>query len=256
MSYDTTSATYNAISKYKGFDATQYATLMELANTNRVSQSAVQKSLLEALEAGKSFDDAIKQVTKNIPTLPPPSVSEYNSYGINAVLPTVTAKVMAAIIESASESRKANQQVRAANTEAIVSEIEGQVEEMKTKAKKQLIWGIVAGGTTILASGISMLYQGKKGLTGADAQNFSTFAGSINSFGQGSSNIFSAIGNYKGTAADAEIKDKDAKIERTKAYNEMIESNTQALNDLIKQALSVLAEVQASERQTMQKIMA
>lgn len=60
------------VNQITGFDANQYSLLLEAAKSEYVSQAQVDKALLDAVNAGKSFNQAVSTVMTALPTLPPP----------------------------------------------------------------------------------------------------------------------------------------------------------------------------------------
>lgn len=241
-----------------GFDAQQYNLLLEAAKSEYVSQAQVDKALLDAVNAGKTFDQAISMVTTSLPTLPPPmgtgTVWDNGLLG----LPSFSANYLAMIGDVAAQQRRQSAEQRAMQTEITVNEIKDQAKEMRAKAITQLCIGIVTG-TLSIAQGAMSFKMMKSGLDKKPGRQASmllnTRVQSFTSAAGGVTGMMSSINQAAGGFFDANIKARDANIERSRAMSDSLKSLEDALRELVQKMLSTMDAIQQSTNQTRTKIL-
>jgi hypothetical protein len=190
------------------------------------------------------------------PPMPPPKY-DLDFAGLE-LMPTPGAAVMALITKNAAEQRQINKNIKAAEAEEVAKTIEEQAEEMKKKAVLQLVMGCISGAVSI-AGGLCTACRAGSALgakmESGQAMLKSTQLGGEQSAWQGLSTIFSTVSQYYGTVYDANIKEMDAKIERTRSGIDALKDLNEALTDLIRKSLQTSESVQESSNQARAKIL-
>lgn len=253
------------VNQITGFDATQYNLLLEAAKSEYVSQAQVDQALLNAVNSGKTFAEAVSMVTTSLPTLPPPmgTGSVWDS-GLQG-LPSFSANYLAMIGDLAAQQRRQSAEQRALQTEIIVDTIKDQAQMMREKAIFQLCMGIASGLFSIAQGAVSfgMMSSGVKANAKITDQSqrshadmlLNTKVQSFNSAAGGVGGMLSSVNQAVGGIYDAEIKMKDADIERARALTDALKNLEDSLRDLIQKMLSTMDAIQQSSNQTRTKIL-
>lgn len=228
---------YTDVTKIPGYNQTQYDTLVNKARSEGVDKARIDQLLLDAVNEGKNFTEAIQQVTSQIPTLkkaasiPPAFLGEWTA------LPAPGTVIMAMVTEIAAKNRQQNKELMWAQTEAIASSMEEQADTMKTMAWTQFTISCFAavGGIIGGAAGGNM--------TGAGLV-FGSISQAVNSGSQ-----------FAGTLFQAEIKEMDADQERMRAMRDSLKDLNDGLKDLIQKSLSGADSIQQGRNQAMGRIL-
>ncbi|MDR2302054.1 MAG: type III secretion system translocon subunit SctB [Deltaproteobacteria bacterium] len=169
------------------------------------------------------------------------------------------AMVMALLTEDASKQRMVNKELRAAQVEATAKEMEAQAKVMMEKAVTQLVLGVVSGAITI-GSGVFGAAKSAKalgaGLSTGDATLTNTKISSQQQIASGVGSILGSVSDFMGTKYEAEIKEMDAKIERSRASAENFRDLNEALMELIRKCISTAEALSESANQARSKILA
>lgn len=257
--------TITNVNQISGFDAVQYNQLLETAASEYVSKSQIDQALLAAVNAGKTFEQALSSVTTALPTLPPPmGTGALWDNGLDG-LPSFSANYLALIGDLASEQRRQSAEQRALQTEIIVDKIKDQAQEMRDKAIFQLCMGVASGLLSIAQGAVAfkMMSSGVSAnakITDAAARGhadmlLNTKVQSFNSAAGGVTGMVGSISQAVGGIYDAEIKLMDADIERARAQTDALKSLEDSLRELIQKMLSTMDAIQQSSNQTRTKIL-
>ena len=237
------------ITQAPGFNQQQYEQLVQNAKTQKVDVNVVDMALLQAVNNGKSFDEALKLVTTELPKLAEPNYAALKSLGNWPALPAPGALIMSLITKMSAEQRQQNKELMWAQTEAVVESMKDQADKMRTMAAIQLAMGIVSSATNI-AGGLAQAKM-SWGATGnaIAAQGVGTAVG-------GGAKVFEAVGGYVGSMYQAEFKVMEADQEKMRSTRESMKSFNDALSELIQKSLSSQESIQQSKNQATTRILA
>ena len=253
------------VNQISGFDAVQYNQLLEAAKSEYVSKEQIDQALLAAVNAGKTFSQALSSVTTALPTLPPPMGTGALWDNGLVGLASFSANYLAMIGDVSAQQRRQSAEQRALQTEIIVDKIEDQAKEMRSKAIFQLCMG-VASGLLSIAQGV-MSYRMMSSGTAANAKItdpaarghadmlLNTKVQSFNSAAGGTVGTVGSISQAVGGMYDAEIKLMEADIERARAQTDALKSLEDSLHELIQKILSSMDSIQQGTNQTRTRIL-
>lgn len=253
------------ISQISGYDATMYEELAsEYTQKTGKSEADLQEILLDLVNRNNSFEDAIGLVRADLPELSPPIWErDFTSYTAGA-LPSFGSNYMALITEIASDQRKQAHDMKALQTEALISNIEEQAKNIRTKAALDLTAGIISG-TAQIASGVFSavaIGAGMNKLSGVSENMFTGKAMALNTQVQGISSAITGGGsigsagfNFGGQMVDASTKKLEADAERIRATQDQLDRQSNALHEVIQKALSSQDAIQQNMNQTRTKIL-
>lgn len=253
------------VNQINGFDAAQYNQLLETAKSEYVSKEQVDQALVAAVNAGKTFSQALSSITTTLPTLPPPMGTGALWDNGLAGLPSFSANYLAMIGDVSAQQRRQSAEQRALQLEIIVDTIKDQAEEMRSKASWQLLMG-VASGLLSVAQGIASYRMMSSG-TAENAQIADTTARNhadmllntkVQSFNSGAGGAIGSVGAISqaiGGFYDASIKLMDADIERARAQTDALKSLEDSLHELIQKILSSMDSIQQGTNQTRTRIL-
>ncbi|NCD25483.1 MAG: type III secretion system protein [Deltaproteobacteria bacterium] len=256
---------FTNVNQINGFNATQYNQLLEAAKSEYVSKEQIDQALLAAVNAGKTFSQALSSISAALPTLPPPMGTGALWDNGLAGLPSFCANYLALVGDLAADQRRQSAEQRALQTNIIVDTIEAQAEEMRDKAVFQLCMGI-ASGLLSIAQGLmsySMMSSGtaeNAKITDTAARGhadmlLNTKVQSFNSAAGGTVGTVGSISQAVSGMYDAEIKLMDADIERARAQTDALKSLEESLRELIQKMLSTMDSIQQSTNQTRTRIL-
>ena len=257
---------FTDITKTPGFDQQQYNQLLESAKLQNVDVSLVDSKLLDAVNSGKSFSEALKIVSTELPTLAPPKNPFEDLKGWIGT-PAPGALVMALITQLSADQRAQNKEMMWAQTEAIQESMQDQAKKMRTMAAVQLALGIAASATTIAggiaqgvvagkSTGIDTSTDAGKQLGSGMAMLQSTKAQGIGTAIGGGAGLFSAGAQFAGSMYQAEFKEMEADQEKMRALKESMSSLNDGLKELIQKSISSQENIQQSKNQATARILA
>lgn len=172
--------------------------------------------------------------------------------------PSLGADVLALVQDLTDEQRRANNEQRFAESQAVVQELHNQASDMRSQAAWNLALGItvavgqIAAGVTQTAMTSRAL---AKGLTDSKLQAATTQISGISQSISGTTSIASAVKEFVNTSFDASMKDRDAKIEMCRAYLSQLDSLNDALKEVIRNARENQNAIQQNTNQTRVKIL-
>ncbi|MDR3157674.1 MAG: type III secretion system translocon subunit SctB [Zoogloeaceae bacterium] len=246
-----------SISSLPNFDQQTYEALLNQARAQGVGAAQVDNLLLEAVNTGQSFDQAVEQVSGNLPRLAPPNGADMARIAEFGVLPSPGALVMSLITRYAGEQREQNREIRHQMTEQIVASMQEEADKMREMAAIQLAMGIVSGALTI-ASGAVQVGFAASALKTSDPGQIQA----INSKGQGLAQagggfagITKSIGDFFGTMYQAEIKEMQADQEKMREMRDSLKDLDEGLKELIQKALAAQDSIQQAQNQARAKIL-
>ncbi len=154
----------NSVNNLTGFDQELYDNLKtSYTQSTGKTESDFDALLLAASDNGKlSFRETVNEVRDLLPA--PQTSSPYSTIG---VLPSFGSTYLALITEMSSEERRRNAEMRALQTEEMVSKIEEQADTIREKAVAQLVTGIVTGAVSI-AQGVATAAITAKGMASSE----------------------------------------------------------------------------------------
>ena len=250
-------STITDVSQIPGFNQQQYDALIQQAKKQQVDVSLVTSSLLEAVNSGKSFTEAMNAVKADLPKLAPPNMQYMALLANWPGLPSPGAAIMALITELSAEQRQQNKELAWAQTEALVNSMKDQAKEMKTMAAIQLAMGISSAAISIAAGAAQAgVAGGAKGLDSGASMALSTKAQGIGMGVGGSAKLFDAGSQFAGSMYQAKFKEMEADQETMRALRESIKDLNDALKELIQKSLSSSDNIQQGRNQALTRILA
>lgn len=240
------------ITQAPGFNQQQYEQLVESAKTQNVAATIVDSKLLEAINAGKSFDEALTMVSSDLPRLSKPNAQAFEQLKGWVALPAPGALVMSLITEISAQQREQNKQLMWAQTEAVVDSMKDQADKMRTMAGIQLALGIVSA-TINVAAGIA---QAKVASGAGDGMVQAAKAQGVGKAVGGGAEIFGSINQFVGSMYQADFKEMEADQERMRTMRETMKDLNDGLKELIQKSLSSQENIQQSKNQATTRILA
>lgn len=235
------------VTQIPDYTQTEYNQCVEQAKTGQVDISLVDAALLQAVNSGKSFSEALSIVQSDLPKPAKPDLSLMVKLGNWTSLPAPGAVIMALITEISADQRQQNKEIMFAQTEAVVQSMMDEADKMREMALVQLVLGIVSAAVTI-GGGI---HQAKAAVTGdpTAAQAKGTAWG-------GCASIFNAASQFVGTQYQATFKELQADQEKMRAMRDSLKDINDGLKELIQRSLSSADSTQQSKNQAMTRILA
>lgn len=245
------------ISGLPNFDRQIYDALLRDASAQGVGASQVDSLLMEAVNGGQSFDEAVDQVSRSLPRLAPPNGADYSRIAEFGVLPSPGALVMSLVTKYAGEQREQNRELRHAMTEQIVESMKDEADKMREMAAIQLAMGIVSGALTIASGAIQTGFAASAMKTpdAARSQAINSKGQGVAQAGGGFAGIANAIGQYYGTMYQAEFKEMEADQEKMREMRDSLKDLDEGLKELIQKALAAQDSIQQAQNQARTKIL-
>ncbi|MDR0672093.1 MAG: type III secretion system translocon subunit SctB [Zoogloeaceae bacterium] len=260
------------ITNATGFDPRTYANLLEEARAQGIGAPQVDNLLLEAINnGGQNFNQAVNQVSQNLPRLAPPNGADLSRIAEFGVAPSPGALVMSLVTKYVAEQREQNREIRHQMTEQIVASMQDEADKMREMAAIQLAMGIVSGALTIaggaVQTGMSAAALKTPAIPKGQADTPATPSASnngqsLNFMGQGMSQgmsgaagIAKAIGDYYATRFQAEMKEMQADQERMREMRDSVKDLDEGLKELIQKTLAAQDSIQQAQNQARAKIL-
>lgn len=243
------------VKQIPGFNPQQYEALVQQAQSQKVDVSLVESSLLQAVNNGKSFDQAMSLIGQNIPKLAAPDLSFMVQLGNWPSLPAPGAVVMALITEVSAEQRQQNRELAWAQTEAVVSSMKEQAGKMREMAAAQLVMG-VASAVTTMVSGAVQSKIAIKGIGGGAESLISAHATGVGTAISGGAKLADAGSQFIGTMFQARFKEMEADQERMRATRDSLKDLNDGLKELIQKSLSSAESIHQGRNQATTRILA
>ena len=235
------------VKQIPGFNQQQNDALIQQAKNRSEDIGLVTASLLEAVNGGKNFDEALSMVTAELPKLAPPNAAVMVNLANWPAMPAPGAVIMALITEISAEQRQQNRELAWAQTEAVVESMKDQADKMRDMAIAQLVIGLASAATT-MAGGIA---QAKIAYSGdaIAAQGVGTAVG-------GGSKALDGVNQFVGSMFQAEFKEMEADQEKMRAMRDSIKDMNDGLKELIQKSLSSAESIQQGKNQATTRILA
>jgi hypothetical protein len=247
------------IEQSAGYDAALYSQLIQEAQRQNVSSATVDNALLQAIDAGKNFTEAVRQVQNDLPELAPANASNISAglkewSGLASASPC--ALMAALLIQDSAESYRQNRDRIQEEGNNIAQKIEDEAKKLEKGAMQKFWCAIAANTVTIATSAGSMaisLGAGKAGQMG-DATR-AAFAQANSGIGSGVAGVINAGGDYAQAMRQAEAKKIEADQERLRTVQELLKQHNEQLRDVISKALDFMNSMQANMNQTRARIL-
>jgi hypothetical protein len=274
----------STISQAQGFNQQLYDNLIQQARAENVDTGSVNTMLLNAVNSGKSFDQALALVQSDLPNLPTPTGAAFALLKDWPALPSPGALIMSVTTQYAAEQRQRNQELMWKETEAIAQSMKDQAREMRNAAVTQLVLGCVSGAVQIgmgvmqmgmgaaaaknataaankaaEAAGGAGTPAGSKAFSEAFTSAMMTANMNIGAAGQiggGFGRMIDAGGQYVGTQMQARVKEMEAGQETMRAMRDAIKNLDESLRELIRKSLAAQNDLQTSTNQARPRILA
>lgn len=175
-----------SVNSLVGFDQDLYDYLKtSYTQATGKTESDFDALLVKASNNGElSFRDAVDEVRELLAS-PQTGIS----YSVLGAVPSFGSSYLALITELSSEQRRQNAEMRALQTEEMVSKIEEQADTIREKAVVQLVTGVVTGALSI-AQGVATVSITAKGMASSEQTAQKAYNSSIDaSTGSGSNSI-------------------------------------------------------------------
>ena len=240
------------ITQAPGFNQQQYNQLLESAKSLRVDVSMVDSKLLAEVNNGKSFDEALKLLSSDLPKLASPNAYAFDQLKGWIGAPAPGALVMALVTELSAQQREQNREMMWAETEAIAKSMKDQADKMRTMAGIQLAMGLTSAAINI-ASGVAQAKiasgPGNGMLLAAKAQGVGKAIG-------GGAEVFGSINQFVGSMYQAKFKEMEADQEKMRTFRESLKDFNDGLKELIQKSLSSQESILQGKNQATTRILA
>jgi hypothetical protein len=244
------------VTQIPGFNKQQYDALIRQAKSQKVDVGLVTASLLEAVNSGKNFDEAMQQVTAGLPKLVPPNVALMDNLANWPAMPAPGAIIMALITEVAADQRQQNRELMWAQTEAVVDSMKDQADKMRAMAVTQMVIGLAAAATT-MAAGIAQAKVASAKSSGPGASMIqSAKAQGVGQAVGGGAGALNSVNQFVGSMFQAEFKEMEADQERMRATRDSIKDLNDGLKELIQKSLASAESIQQGKNQATTRILA
>ena len=207
---------------------------------------------------GMTFDEFEDKVSAEIPTLDPPIYEQDFSLYVGSAPASFGSTYLALIQDLASDQRRQNADTKALETEALISNIEEQADNIRTKAALDLTASIISG-TAQIASGAASIGMGASALKGGLSDSAlllkNTQIQGVTSAIGGAGTVASGAFTFGGSMVEASSKELEADAERIRATQEQLSRIDDALHELLQKARSTQDTIQQNMNQTRAKIL-
>lgn len=142
------------ITNATGYSSVEYSRLLEQAQAKGVSAAKVDEALIDAIQAGKDFTAAVKDVRSQLPDLASPGENSGDLSGWVA-LPSPAAMFASVILKDAAEQRRTNRSIIQAQGLQIVDLMEQQADKIETGAIQKFACALTGAVVNMAAGGAS-----------------------------------------------------------------------------------------------------
>ena len=143
------------ITNATGYSSVEYSRLLEQAQAKGVSAAKVDEALIDAIQAGKDFTAAVKDVRSQLPDLASPGDNSGDLSGWVA-LPSPAAMFASVILKDAAEQRRTNRSIIQAQGLQIVDLMEQQADKIETGAIQKFACALTGAVVNMAAGGASL----------------------------------------------------------------------------------------------------
>ena len=140
------------ITNATGYSSVEYSRLLEQAQAKGVSAAKVDEALIDAIQAGKDFTAAVKDVRSQLPDLASPGDNSGDLSGWVA-LPSPAAMFASVILKDAAEQRRTNRSIIQAQGLQIVDLMEQQADKIETGAIQKFACALTGAVVNMAAGG-------------------------------------------------------------------------------------------------------
>lgn len=243
------------VTKIPSFDKQQYDALIQDAKSRKVDVRLVNASLLNAVNAGQSFAEALRVTTAELPVLATPQGAIMGYLANWPGTPAPGAVIMALITELSADQRQQNRELVWAQTEAVVDSMKEQADRMRDMAVTQLVLGLASAATT-MAGGLAQSIMAGKQVEGVSDMLLSTKAQGVGTAIGGGAKGLDAVNQYMGAIFQAEFKEMEADQEKMRAMRDSIKDLNDSLKELIQKSLASAESIQQGKNQATTRILA
>jgi len=236
------------ITNATGYSSVEYTRLLEQAQAKGVSAARVDEALIDAIQAGKDFTAAVKDVRSQLPDLASPGENSGDLSGWVA-LPSPAAMFASVILKDAAEQRRTNRSIIQAQGLQIVDLMEQQADKIETGAIQKFACA-VTGAVVNMAAGAASLGVAAAGVSRSSDGGLNMRAGNA-ADGQ----LTAAVAQSFNTMLSAEAKRLEAEQEQIRTMMEQTKQTNEALKDLVSKSLDFMNSMQANMNQTRTKIL-
>ncbi|HIU18191.1 MAG TPA: hypothetical protein IAB01_07055 [Candidatus Avidesulfovibrio excrementigallinarum] len=251
-----------------GYNEVQYNTLLDQAEIYGVSATKVEETMLQMIEDGKDFSEALEQVGDILPKLAEPTSTAIPNPKDWVALPSPAALLASVITQDAAEQRRVNRSIIQAQGTQIANLMEEQADKIEKGAMQKFACA-VAGAVVNMAAGAASMGLAASGVgrnteTGkldfkagakADAQLTAAVAQSLSTMISSTGTIITSGGEYAEGLRNAEAKRLEAEQEQIRTMMEQTKQTNEALRDLVSKSLDFMSAMQANMNQTRTKIL-
>ena len=247
------------ITNATGYSSVEYSRLLEQAQAKGVSAAKVDEALIDAIQAGKDFTAAVKDVRSQLPDLASPGDNSGDLSGWVA-LPSPAAMFASVILKDAAEQRRTNRSIIQAQGLQIVDLMEQQADKIETGAIQKFACALTGAVVNMAAGGAGVGRSSSGGLdmragNAADGQLTAAVAQSFNTMLSSAGSMFTAGGEFGQSMQSAEAKRLEAQQEQIRTMMEQTKQTNEALKDLVSKSLDFMSSMQANMNQTRTKIL-
>ena len=245
------------ITSLSGYNQQDYkALLTEYTERTGKTEEQFKTYLNSIITSEMTFDELEAKVKDELPTLPPPVYEQGFSLYVGSAPASFGSTYLALIQDMAAEQRKQTADAKALQTEAVISNIEEQAKNIRTKAALDLTASVISGAFQI-ASGVTGAVMSGAALKGGgdvgmvQASRIQGGTGAIS----GGGTIASGAFTFGGTMVEANTKELEADAERMRATQEQLNRIDDAMHELLQKARSTQETIQQNINQTRAKIL-
>lgn len=254
------------ITNATGYSSVEYGKLLEQAQAKGVSAARIDEALIGAIQAGKDFTSAVKDVRSQLPELASPGDNTGDLSGWTA-LPSPAAMFASVILKDAAEQRRTNRSIIQAQGMQIVDLMEQQADKIETGAVQKFACAVTgavvnmaagAASVGVAAAGVGRSSNGRLNMLAgktADGQLTAAVAQSFNTMISSAGSMFTAGGEFGQSMRSAEAKRLEAEQEQIRTMMEQTKQTNEALKDLVAKSLDFMNAMQANMNQTRTKIL-
>lgn len=209
---------------------------------------------------------ALGSETQETPALPQPRTlnSSIDFKSLTAV-ESFGAQVLALMVETAEEQRRANTECRVNAALATAESIRSQADALESQAAASLALNMTGALISIGANAMKAASSaanikptadiGSDDLHAATLTALNTKTTGISGAVEGLSNLVSAVEGFTSKSTDADVKRIDAEIEEQRALRTQLDSLDESLKELIARARDAMENIQQSTNQARTRIL-
>ena len=247
------------IKQAPGYDQQTYDTFMAQVKNKNLDPAAAQLAVLESVQKGWSFTDAISIYSTKTPKLDPPIPNKMDHLCKWASITSPGMILMALMVEFGAEQRQTNIQIMGEQTERLYQSTMNEASSMRATGWWQFGLGIASGLISIGSGCVQTYLLSGKAVTfkfddPAKLEKMGNAADAFDTTADGFTKIVDSGSQLAGSMNQADIKVMQDDQERVRSMRESLKEHNSALKELISRSISTAESLHQGKTQMLNKM--